>query len=329
MGAARNKQDLEIDGRKVAVTNLDKQLYPSGFTKGQVIDFYIKASDYVLPHLKGRPITLKRYPDGIAAPHFYEKDAPRYTPDWIRTFNVPRRSGEAVIRYIVIDDLPTLVWCANTANLELHPFLHKAPHIDRPTAVAFDLDPGEGTDVLTCVTVAFWLKEVFDAQGLESFAKVSGSKGMQVYVPLNTAVTYAQTQPFARGVAQRLGREHPELVISEMAKAKRHGKVFIDWSQNSDFKTTVAVYSLRAKRSEPYVSMPVTWDELRRAVRRGDIASLTFDPEAALARLAKVGDLWAEVLTRKQKLPREPKKAVSRAPAAKGAAKFIEPMRAA
>ena len=177
MGTARKKQEIEIEGRKVALTNLDKVLFPSGFTKGQVIDFYVRISDYLLPHLKDRPITLKRYPDGVGAPHFYEKDAPRYTPDWIRTFNVPRRSGEAVIRYIVIDDLPTLVWCANTANLELHPFLHKAPHIDRPTAVAFDLDPGEGTDVLTCATVAFWLKEVFDAEGLESFREGLGVEG--------------------------------------------------------------------------------------------------------------------------------------------------------
>ena len=312
MGAARKKQEIEIEGRKVALTNVDKVLFPSGFTKGQVIDFYVRISDYLLPHLKDRPITLKRYPDGVGYAHFYEKDAPRYTPDWIRTYNVPRRSGEAVIRYIVISDLPTLVWCANTANLELHPFLHKAPHIDRPTAVAFDLDPGEGTDVLTCATVAFWLKEAFDAYGLESFPKVSGSKGMQVYVPLNTAVTYEQTQPFARGLAQRLEREHPEVVISEMAKAKRAGKVFIDWSQNSDFKTTVSVYSLRAKRSEPYVSMPVTWDELGRAMRRRDIVSLTFDPEAALARAAKRGDLWAEVLTRKQKLPRGGVRAAAR-----------------
>src|SRR5436305_1660409 len=304
MPSPAKKQSVEIEGRNLSLTNLDKLLYPSGFTKGQVVDFYVRISDYVLPHLKHRPITLKRYPDGINAPHFYEKDAPRYTPDWIRIFDVPRRSGEAVIRYIVIDDLPTLVWCANTANLELHPFLHKAPHIDTPTAVAFDLDPGEGTDILTCATVAFWLKEAFDAHRLEAFPKVSGSKGMQVYVPLNTAVTYEQTQPFARGLAQRLEREHPDVVVSEMAKAKRAGKVFIDWSQNSDFKTTVAVYSLRAKRSEPYVSMPVTWDELERAVRRRDIASLTFDPEAALARLEKLGDLWADVLKRKQKLPR-------------------------
>src|SRR4051812_26395939 len=291
VGAARKKQEIEIDGRKVALTNFDKVLFPSGFTKGQVVDFYVRASDYLLPHLKDRPITLKRYPDGVQAPHFYEKDAPRYTPDWIRTFNVPRRSGEAVIRYIIIDDLPTLVWCANTANLELHPFLHKAPHIDRPTAVAFDLDPGEGTDVLTCATVAFWLKEAFDADGLDSYAKVSGSKGMQVYVPLNTAVTYEKTQPYARGLAQRLEKEHPDLVVSEMAKVKRAGKVFIDWSQNSDFKTTVAVYSLRAKRSEPYVSMPVTWDELRRGPRRGGIASLTVHPQGGVGPVAHGGGL--------------------------------------
>jgi bifunctional non-homologous end joining protein LigD len=321
VGAARKKYEIEIEGRKVGLSNLDKVLYPSGFTKGQVIDFYVRMAEFVLPHLKGRPITLKRYPDGINAPHFYEKDAPRYTPEWVRTFNVPRREG-GTIRYIVIDDLPTLVWCANTANLELHPFLHKAPQIDRPTAVAFDLDPGEGTDVLTCAQVAFRLKEVFDAAGLASFAKVSGSKGMQVYVPLNTAVTYEQTQPFAKSLAERMEREHPDCVVPEMAKSKRTGKVFIDWSQNSDFKTTVAVYSLRAKRAEPYVSMPVTWEELARAIKKKDASSLQFDPEAALARLEKRGDLWADVLTLKQKLPRERK--VSAA-----TPKFIEPMRAA
>jgi bifunctional non-homologous end joining protein LigD len=321
VAAARKKHEVEIEGRRVALTNLDKVLYPSGFTKGKVIDFYIRAGEYVLPHLKNRPITLKRYPDGINAAHFYEKDAPKYTPDWVRTFNVPRREGGA-IRYIVIDDLPTLVWCANTANLELHPFLHKAPHIDRPTAVAFDLDPGEGTDVLTCARVAFWLKEVFDAAGLESFAKVSGSKGMQVYVPLNTPVTYEQTQPFAKSLAERMEREHPDSVVSAMAKVKRAGKVFIDWSQNSDFKTTVAVYSLRAKRDEPYVSMPVTWEELQRALKKNDASRLQFDPDAALGRLEKLGDLWAAVLTRKQKLPKKLEAKIA-------TPKFVEPMRAA
>jgi bifunctional non-homologous end joining protein LigD len=301
VGTARKKQEIEIEGRRVGLTNLDKVLYPSGFTKGQVIEFYIRMAEWVLPHLKDRPITLKRYPDGINAAHFYEKDAPKYTPEWVRIFEVQRRNLDVFIRYIVIDDLPTLAWCSNTANLELHPFLHKAPHVDRPTAVAFDLDPGEGADLLSCAKVAFRLKEIFDAAGLASFAKVSGSKGMQIYVPLNTAVTYERTGPFALGLAQRLEREMPELVVSEMAKAKRTGKVFIDWSQNSDFKTTVSVYSLRAKRSEPYVSMPVTWEELKRA---RDAGALMFSPEAAFARLEKVGDLWAEVVTLRQKLPR-------------------------
>jgi bifunctional non-homologous end joining protein LigD len=302
--ATPRKHPIEIDGRLLSLTNLEKVLYPSGFTKGQVIDFYIRISDYLLPHLAGRPITLKRYPDGVNAAHFYEKDAPRHTPAWVRTFNVPRRDG-GEIRYIVIDDVSTLVWSANLANLELHPFLHRAPRIDRPNAVAFDLDPGEGTDVLTCAQVALWLKKVFDGAGLESFVKVSGSKGMQVYVPLNTVVTYEKTQHFAKSLAERMQREHPESVVSDMAKAKRAGKVLIDWSQNSDFKTTVSVYSLRAKRDEPYVSMPVSWAELRRAVRDREAALLTFTPEAALARLAKIGDLWSDLLTLKQKLPRE------------------------
>lgn len=338
MGTARKKQEIEIDGRRVALTNVDKVLYPSGFTKGAVIEFYARISDYLLPHLKDRPITLKRYPDGINAAHFYEKDAPKYTPDWVRIFEVQRRNRDVFIRYIVIDDLATLLWCANTANLELHPFLHKAPHVDRPTAVAFDLDPGEGADLLRCAGVAFRLKEIFDGAGLASFPKVSGSKGMQIYVPLNTAVTYEQTQPFALGLAQRLERETPELVVSEMAKAKRGGKVFIDWSQNSDFKTTVSVYSLRAKRAEPYVSMPVSWEELGRALKRRDTGPLNFSPEAAYAHLEKVGDRWADVLTLKQKLPRSldasPKAKARRENAAagelpKGGGKFIEPMRAA
>jgi bifunctional non-homologous end joining protein LigD len=304
--AAQRKHEIDIDGRRLTFTNLDKVLYPSGFTKGQVIDYYARIADVLLPHLIGRPITLKRYPDGVQAAHFYEKDAPRYTPDWVRTFEVPRRNG-GVIRYIVVDDLATLVWCANAANLELHPFLHRAPHIDRPAAVAFDLDPGEGTDVLTCGRVALRLKEIFDDAGLQSFAKVSGSKGMQVYVPLNTAVTYEAARAFAQGLAERLQSGQPELIVSEMAKAKRGGKVFIDWSQNSDFKTTVAVYSLRAKRAEPYVSMPVKWEELKRSVARNDASPLQFDPEAALARVVKVGDLWSPVLKLKQKLPRERK----------------------
>jgi bifunctional non-homologous end joining protein LigD len=299
----RTKHQLTVGGRQIDVSNLEKVLYPAaGFTKAQVIDYYIRVSAYLLPHVKNRPVTLKRYPDGVRGPHFYEKDAPRFTPGWVKTYPVPRREGGADIRYILINDLPALVWCANLANLELHPFLHRAPHLDRPLSMVFDLDPGEGADVLTCREVAFLLKNVLERLQLRSFAKVSGSKGIQVYVPLNRPkATYGVTQPFARTVAELLAREHPDLVVSEMAKNLRARKVFIDWSQNSDYKTTVGVYSLRAKSPHPYVSMPVTWDELKKASRD----SLCFEPEAALARLEKSGDLFAAVLEIKQTLPAE------------------------
>ena len=298
------KQEILVGGKTLSVSNLDKVLYPkAGFSKGQVIDYYVRVSRFLLPHLKDRPVTMKRFPDGIGAGHFYEKDAPRFTPEWVQTFPVPRRAGGKPIRYILINDLPTLVWCANLANLEIHPFLHRVPHIDRPTHVVFDLDPGEGSDILKCGEVAFLLKEVLDHLKLRAFAKVSGSKGLQVYVPLNTALTYERSQTFARTVAQFLEREHPSVAISEMAKAARTQKVFIDWSQNSDFKTTAAVYSLRAKQEEPFVSMPVTWEELETARKKRDPKSLYWQPGAALDRLDKVGDLFAPVLKLKQKLP--------------------------
>ena len=279
-------------------------MYPAvGFTKAQVIEYYVRIADFLLPHLKDRPVTLKRYPDGIGGQHFYEKDAPAHTPDWVKTFPVPRRMGGTDIRYVLINDLPTLVWSANLANLEIHPFLHRVPHIDRPSFLVFDLDPGEGADVLTCARVAFLIRERFERMELQSFAKVSGSKGLQLYLPLNGSATYGSVGPFARKLAQTLEESHPDLVISEMARHARRGKVFIDWSQNSDFKTTVGVYSLRAKRPEPYVSMPVTWDELDAAGKAGRASRLDFPPEAALARLQKQGDLFAPVLRLKQKLP--------------------------
>src|SRR5579872_696173 len=253
------KRTLEIEGRPIAVSNLDKILYPeTGFTKGHVINYYIRVAPFLLPHLKDRPVTLKRYPDGVLGKYFYEKDAPRYTPDWIKTFPVPRREGGKDIRYILINDLATLVWCANLANLEIHPFLHRVPAIESPTAIVFDLDPGEGANILRCAEVAFLLKEALEQLKLACFPKVSGSKGMQLYIPLNTRVTYDKTQPFAHGLADTLATKDPNIVVATMEKRLRKGKVFIDWSQNSDFKTTIAVYSLRASRPRPYVSMPVS-----------------------------------------------------------------------
>jgi bifunctional non-homologous end joining protein LigD len=296
------KATLEIEGRKVDVSNLDKIFYPKvGFTKGQVIDYYIRVSEVLLPHLKDRPISLKRYPDGVEGFFFYEKQCPSHRPKWVKTAKVSKNEG-GEINYCVMNDLPALVWAANLADLELHTFLHRAPAIQRPTALAFDLDPGAPADLVQCCQVGLWLKEVFDSLGLECFPKTSGSKGLQVYVPLNTAVTYEKTKAFAHALALTLEKEHPELVVSRMQKVLRKGKVLVDWSQNDDKKTTVTVYSLRAKE-RPTVSTPVDWDEIRRALKKKDAARLTFETEDVLERVKKRGDLFAPVLKLKQKLP--------------------------
>jgi bifunctional non-homologous end joining protein LigD len=295
---------MEKKSRQLAISNPDKVLYPAGrFTKQQVVEYYLHVARWLLPHLKQRQVTLKRFPEGVRGEFFYEKDAPSFTPDWVQTFPVPRREGGPPINYILINDARTLGWAANIAALELHPFLHRVPKIEQPTSVVFDLDPGEGADVLNCCEIALLLRDVFAGLKLKSLAKVSGSKGIQVYVPLNTATTYDVTQRFARTVAELLEREHPKLVVADMSKNLRVGKVFIDWSQNADHKTTVGVYSLRAKRDRPYVSMPVKWSELNRTREKKDADALNFTPDAALKRLAKVGDLFAPVLKLKQNLP--------------------------
>lgn len=297
------KSVLEIDGRALQVSNLDKPMYPeAGFTKADVIDYYIKAGPWILPHLKNRPLTLKRYPDGVTGEHFYEKDAPRHKPDWVEVAVVPRKNG-GEIHYVLINDLPSLVWAANLASLEMHVFLARAPNIARPTSIVFDLDPGPPADVLDCARVSLQIRDLLAALGLECFVKASGSKGLQIYVPLNTPVTYDATQPFAKAVAEFMEREHPEQVEAQMAKALRHGKVFIDWSQNSEHKTTVCVYSLRAKRERPFVSAPFTWQEIERACKKNDANPLFLEPAAALRRLNEKRDLFAPVLKLKQKVP--------------------------
>ena len=296
---------VKIGNKKLALSNVDKVLYPeTGFTKGQVIDFYSRVAPYILPHIENRPITLKRYPNGVRGKHFYEKNAPSFTPPWIKTYRVQRSSSESMINYILINDLPALVWSANLANLEIHPFLAKAPEISVPTMVVFDLDPGEGASLVESCEVAFILRDLLDRLALESLLKVSGSKGIHVHVPLNTNVTYEMTQAFAQSVAQYLASEHPKSIVSEMAKHKRKGKVFIDWSQNSEHKSTVAVYSLRAKAERPFVAMPVSWRELETALATNDASKLFFEPEAALKRLEKIGDLFAPSLRLKQILPK-------------------------
>jgi bifunctional non-homologous end joining protein LigD len=291
---------LTIGRRRLSISNPDKVFYNAGkVTKLDVINYYLSVAPHLLPHFRNRPVTLKRYPNGIHGEVFYEKDAPSFTPKWVKTFPVPRREGGPAINYILINDRATLAWTASIGALELHPFLHRVPHIDMPTQVVFDLDPGEGADLRHCIDVAFLLRDVLTKLRLKCFPKVSGSKGLQLYVPLNTPVDYGATQSFARAIAQLLEREHPDLVVSDMAKNLRHGKVFIDWSQNADHKTTVGVYSLRAKRERPYISMPVQWAELKKAAT----ADLDFDVAAALKRLKRTGDLFTPVLKLKQKLP--------------------------
>jgi bifunctional non-homologous end joining protein LigD len=304
---ARKTEQLAVGRRRVSVSNLDKIFYPGEkFTKAKVIDYYINVSNYLLPHLKDRPVTLKRFPEGVFGEFFYEKDAPAFTPSWVKTVAVPRRETPGPdIRYILIDDLPTLVWVANLATLELHPFLHRAKRLDRPTSVVFDCDPGEGADILDSARVALMLRDVLHELNLDSHVKVSGSKGVQVYVPLNSNVTYDETQPFAKGIAQIMAQREPKLIVWQMPKRLRTKKVFIDWSQNDDYKTTVSVYSLRAKIYRPYVSVPITWDELSAAVETKDSEALFFTPDQTIERVEKLGDLFKPVLKQVQKFPAE------------------------
>jgi bifunctional non-homologous end joining protein LigD len=298
MAAAKPKQEVKF-------TNLDKVFFPEvKFTKGDLIRYYVSAAPYLLPHLLDRPVTLIRFPDGVTGEKFYEKNAPKFAPPWIKTFSVARQHEHGAINYILINDAPTLAWCANIAAIELHPFLHRAPKIEQPTCVAFDLDPGEGADILTCARVAWLVKELLDNLGLQAFPKVSGSKGLQLYVPLNTKVTYGATGAFANAVARLLAQKHPDLIVSQMAKVERHKRVLIDWSQNSRSKTTVSVYSVRGKRDAPFVSMPVTWEELKRAMKTKKDAVLFFTPDAAIKRLKRIGDLFAPVLKLRQTLPK-------------------------
>ena len=304
----RKTEVLEIEGREVTLSNIDKVMYPaSGFTKGQVIDYYIKASKFILPHLEDRPLTLKRYPDGVTSQFFYEKNASKHTPKWVETASVKRKHEPGAIRYVMLNNLPSLVWAANLASLELHVLLSKAKNVQRPTSMVFDLDPGPPADFLTCAEVAIRLRDLLEHMGLYSFVKSSGSKGLQIYVPFNTAVTYEDTQPLAKHLADALAQADPDLIVTKMAKELRGGKVFIDWSQNTDHKTTVAVYSLRAKHEAPFVSFPIDWDHLERALKKQDRDIFLVTPDEAIKRLEKEGDLFAEVLTLKQKMPSQKK----------------------
>jgi bifunctional non-homologous end joining protein LigD len=294
--------EVNVARKKLRLSNLDKVLYPKvGFTKGQVIDYYTRVAPVLLPHLKDHPLTLKRYPNGVEDKFFYEKQSPSHRPDWVKTVPVPARGK--TIDFTLANDLPTLVWLANLADLELHTSLSKAREIERPTMMAFDLDPGPGTTIVECSQVAVWLREIFQELGLESFPKTSGSKGMQLYVPLNLKTSYDETKPFSKALAELLAKQHPKQVVSSQKKELRKNKVLIDWSQNDEHKTTVCVYSLRAKE-RPTVSTPITWDEVEKILDSGDPELGVFDSEELLARVEKHGDLFEPVLKLKQKLPK-------------------------
>jgi bifunctional non-homologous end joining protein LigD len=295
--------ELRIQGRTLKLSNLDKVLYPKvGFTKAQVIDYYVRVSRVLLPHLKNRALTLKRYPDGVEKEFFYEKRCPSFRPPWVRVAPVWSVSRREKIPFGLANDLPSLIWAANLADLELHTSLALYKNPDRPTMMVFDLDPGTGAGLLHCAEVALWLRDLFQKRKLKSFAKTSGSKGLQVCVPLNTAVTFARTKMVARAVAEWLSREHPDKVLARMEKRLRTGKVFIDWSQNDRHKTTICVYSLRAK-DRPTVSTPLAWKKVEDALTAGAPDRLSFETDDVLKRITSRGDLFEAVLALRQRLP--------------------------
>ena len=299
-----SSQEVVIQGKRLKLTNLSKVLYPkAGFTKAQVLDYYLRIAPALLPHLRDRPLTLKRYPDGVDGEDFYEKNCPAHRPPWVKTAPIWSDQNQRVMHFCLVQDVATLAWAVNLADLEMHVPLHRAPDADRPDSVVFDLDPGAPADLVSCCEVALILHDLFARLHLQSFAKTSGSKGLQLYVPLNSGATYRETKPFSRAVAEALAARRPELVVSNMKKSLRGGKVLLDWSQNDPHKTTVCVYSLRA-RERPTVSIPVTWSEVRRCLRARDPSLLSFETDAALRRVDKHGDLFAPMLALKQELPR-------------------------
>jgi bifunctional non-homologous end joining protein LigD len=296
---------VEVDGRELTLTNLDKVLYPqAGFSKGEVVDYYARVAPALIPHLAGRAVTLRRFPEGVGDPDaaFFEKRCPKHRPEWVRTARVEAGPRAGEIDFCVCDSLPTLIWMAQLAAIELHPSLSLARAPQRPTALVFDLDPGPPADVVDCCRVGLRLRELFDRFGLDCFPKTSGSKGLQVYVPLNTPTSYDVTKPFAKAIAQLLETQTPDLVVSRMKKAEREGRVFVDWSQNHQRKTTICVYSLRA-RERPTVSTPVSWEEVEATTESGDGSKLVFEAGDVLSRIEDEGDLFAPVLELQQELP--------------------------
>jgi bifunctional non-homologous end joining protein LigD len=300
-------RQVEVDGRELRLTNLDKVLYPqAGFSKGEMVDYYAKVAPAIVPHLSGRAVTLRRFPEGVEDldSAFFEKRCPKHRPKWVKTARVQAGPNAGMIDFCVCDSLPTLIWMAQLAAIELHPSLSRSRAPKRPTVLAFDLDPGAPADVVDCSRVALRLRELLAQLDLESLVKTSGSKGMQLYVPLNTKTSYEETRPFAQAIAQIVAKQSPDEVLAKMGKkTDRSGKILIDWYQNNERKTTISVYSLRA-RERPTVSTPVTWEEVEAAADSGDGSKLVFEAGDVLERIEKRGDLFAPVLELKQELPK-------------------------
>ena len=297
------KRVAEVAGRRLTLTNLEKELYPAyGFTKARILEYYRRIAPFILPHLQGRALTLKRYPDGVDQEFFFEKRCPSHRPAWVNTAELLQHDGERMT-VCLINDLNTLVWVENLASLELHVPLARADSPETPGAVVFDLDPGEQADILDCARVALIIRDLLAGVRLTGYAKTSGQKGLHVYVPLNrNEATFADTKRFSKAVAEVLQRNYPEMVTAKMAKGERKKKVFINWSQNDASKTMICVYSLRA-REKPFVSFPLAWEELEKLAGRGDPGKLQVLHDEALRLTEAAGDLFREVLVRKQKLP--------------------------
>ncbi|MBE0537529.1 MAG: non-homologous end-joining DNA ligase [Phycisphaerae bacterium] len=289
--------EVAIDNKRIQLTNLEKVLYQeANFTKAHVLDYYRRIAPYILPHLQDRPLTLKRYPNGVNNASFYQKACPSHRPEWIRT---AARSDK---NYCLVDDLASLIWVANLACIELHTQLATTDDFERPTMLVFDLDPGPPASLFDCLHISLTIRDMLSELKLKSFPKVSGGKGLHLCIPLNTRVTYEETKTFARKVSQVMENHFPALVVSTMSKNLRKGKVFIDWSQNSRHKTTVNVYSLRAQ-PKPTVSMPVTWQQIEKAYKKKDVSPLIYSPEQAVRQVEEKGDIFSQVLTLMQHLP--------------------------
>jgi bifunctional non-homologous end joining protein LigD len=282
---------MEVGGRRLDIRHLDRVVFPrTGTTKGELLDYYVRVSDAMLPHLRDRLLHMHRYPEGVEGPRFWQKACPEHRPEWVPVAPVWSRDKNAHIEYCVINELPALLWAVNLGSIELHTSLHLCQSLERPTAIAFDLDPGEGVGVLDCGAVALRLRELFEEMDGEPLVKTSGSKGLQVYVPVD-GLGYADTKPTSKAIAELLERERPDAVVSRMARSLRPGKVLVDWSQNTEHKSMVCAYSVRAKE-RPTVSTPLTWDELERAVDAGDPGRLVFEMGDVLERLEAHGDLF-------------------------------------